>query len=117
MPKIYSLPRKRQLPLGHNLQIGLSALSGGHPNDEYDEDDWPENGCRAEPTDPRSTVNHDPSLRFDGDCGFCAAAVHLARTRVAPQVRFVPWQIADLDALGVTCRVQRLCALAADCPA
>ncbi|MFJ3831765.1 thiol-disulfide oxidoreductase DCC family protein [Streptomyces sp. NPDC090046] len=47
-------------------------------------------------------MNHDPILLFDGDCGFCAAAVRLARTRVAPQVRFVPWQIADLDTLGVT---------------
>ncbi|WP_405788354.1 DUF393 domain-containing protein [Streptomyces sp. NBC_00029] len=47
-------------------------------------------------------MNHHPILLFDGDCGFCAASVHLARTRVAPHVRFAPWQIADLDTLGVT---------------
>ncbi|MDF6020631.1 DUF393 domain-containing protein [Streptomyces sp. JH34] len=47
-------------------------------------------------------MSQEPALLFDGDCGFCTAAVHLARTRVAPHVRFVPWQLADLDSLGVT---------------
>lgn len=47
-------------------------------------------------------MNQEPILLFDGDCGFCAAAVRLTRTRVAPHVRFVPWQMADLPALGVT---------------
>ncbi|MFK0238414.1 thiol-disulfide oxidoreductase DCC family protein [Streptomyces vinaceus] len=47
-------------------------------------------------------MNHEPILLFDGDCGFCAAAVRLTRARVAPHVHFTPWQIADLPALGVT---------------
>jgi predicted DCC family thiol-disulfide oxidoreductase YuxK len=40
-------------------------------------------------------------LVFDGDCGFCTAAVHLAE-RLAPAVTTVPWQRADLESLGLT---------------
>jgi predicted DCC family thiol-disulfide oxidoreductase YuxK len=39
-------------------------------------------------------------LLFDGDCGFCTATANLA-ARIAPSAAVVPWQRADLDALGV----------------
>jgi len=40
------------------------------------------------------------TLLFDGDCGFCTTAAGLA-ARVAPDAVVVPYQRADLDALGV----------------
>ncbi|MFV0130900.1 thiol-disulfide oxidoreductase DCC family protein [Streptomyces sp. HMX112] len=43
-----------------------------------------------------------PVLLFDGDCGFCGTAVGLARRAVRPRAEIVPWQSADLAALGVT---------------
>lgn len=42
-----------------------------------------------------------PLLVYDGDCGFCTRSVELAlRMKVA--CRAVPWQQADLAALGLT---------------
>ncbi len=42
-----------------------------------------------------------PLLVYDGDCGFCTRSVEMAlRMKVACQA--VPWQQADLDALGLT---------------
>ena len=43
-----------------------------------------------------------PVLVFDGDCGFCTASVRFAERRVRPRCEVVPWQFADLRALGVT---------------
>jgi predicted DCC family thiol-disulfide oxidoreductase YuxK len=40
------------------------------------------------------------TLLFDGDCGFCTTAAGMA-ARIAPAVTVVPWQRADLVALGV----------------
>lgn len=45
-----------------------------------------------------------PVLVYDGDCAFCTSAVHFAERRVRPRCDAVPWQFADLDALGVTQR-------------
>jgi len=42
-----------------------------------------------------------PVLLFDGDCGFCTTSANLAR-RIVPEVDVVPYQHADLLALGVT---------------
>jgi predicted DCC family thiol-disulfide oxidoreductase YuxK len=42
----------------------------------------------------------DGILIFDGDCGFCATCVRLARWLPADPT-FVTWQDADLAALGV----------------
>jgi predicted DCC family thiol-disulfide oxidoreductase YuxK len=42
-----------------------------------------------------------PVLVFDGDCAFCTACAR-AIERIAPGVDVVAWQLADLDALGIT---------------
>jgi predicted DCC family thiol-disulfide oxidoreductase YuxK len=41
------------------------------------------------------------TLLFDGDCGFCTSAATLAM-RIAPAVRVVPYQRADLAAFALT---------------
>lgn len=43
-----------------------------------------------------------PVLVFDGDCGFCTWSVYQIRRFVRPHAEIVPWQLTDLDALGVT---------------
>ncbi|MFD8207009.1 thiol-disulfide oxidoreductase DCC family protein [Streptomyces sp. NPDC059695] len=43
-----------------------------------------------------------PVLVYDGDCGFCTTSANFAERRVRPGCDIVPWQFADLDALGVT---------------
>ncbi|MFD7710583.1 thiol-disulfide oxidoreductase DCC family protein [Streptomyces sp. NPDC059786] len=42
-----------------------------------------------------------PVLLFDGDCGFCTSAVDVLQRVVRPRCTAVPWQRADLAALGV----------------
>lgn len=42
------------------------------------------------------------TLVFDGDCGFCTSAVRLLPRLRLRADRVVPWQLADLDALGLT---------------
>jgi len=39
---------------------------------------------------------------FDGDCAFCTSAVNVARRWITPHAEMVPWQHADLPALGLT---------------
>ena len=41
-------------------------------------------------------------LLFDGDCAFCTSAVAWMRRRFEPAAESLPWQEADLAALGVT---------------
>ncbi|WP_393059083.1 thiol-disulfide oxidoreductase DCC family protein [Streptomyces sp. LN549] len=43
-----------------------------------------------------------PTLLFDGDCGFCGRTIEIAKRTIKPRVQFIPWQYADLAALGVT---------------
>jgi predicted DCC family thiol-disulfide oxidoreductase YuxK len=43
-----------------------------------------------------------PTLVFDGDCGFCTASVRWAQRWCRPAVEFVPWQLLDLEANGLT---------------
>ncbi|MFE5795146.1 thiol-disulfide oxidoreductase DCC family protein [Streptomyces sp. NPDC056503] len=43
-----------------------------------------------------------PVLVYDGDCGFCTTSANFAERRVRPRCDIVPWQFADLGALGVT---------------
>jgi predicted DCC family thiol-disulfide oxidoreductase YuxK len=42
------------------------------------------------------------TLLYDGDCGFCSACARLIERRIPTRASIVPWQRADLDALGVT---------------
>lgn len=42
-----------------------------------------------------------PSLVFDGDCAFCTSCVR-ALERIGPRAAIVPWQRADLPALGLS---------------
>ena len=42
-----------------------------------------------------------PVLVFDGDCAFCTSSAHLLK-RIGPEAEIVPWQLADLDELGIT---------------
>ena len=39
---------------------------------------------------------------YDGDCAFCTSCAHVIERRVPTRAEVVPWQHADLDALGVT---------------
>lgn len=41
-----------------------------------------------------------PTLVYDGDCGFCTSAAR-ALARIGPAAAVVPWQHADLAALGI----------------
>jgi predicted DCC family thiol-disulfide oxidoreductase YuxK len=43
-----------------------------------------------------------PVLIYDGDCGFCQAAVRFARRRIDPALRAQAFQRTDLGALGLT---------------
>lgn len=49
-----------------------------------------------------SHLRERPTLVYDGDCGFCTATVNALRARVDPDAVIVPYQYADLAALGVT---------------
>jgi predicted DCC family thiol-disulfide oxidoreductase YuxK len=40
-------------------------------------------------------------LVFDGDCGFCTMTVGILGRLVKPRCEAVPWQRADLGALGI----------------
>lgn len=42
-----------------------------------------------------------PVLLYDGDCGFCTSCAHFLE-RIGPDADIVPWQFADLGALGIT---------------
>jgi predicted DCC family thiol-disulfide oxidoreductase YuxK len=43
-----------------------------------------------------------PLLVYDADCGFCTRMADLAVTRMKVACRAIPWQQADLAALGLT---------------
>lgn len=42
-----------------------------------------------------------PLLLYDGDCAFCGSCARLLE-RIAPGARIVPWQVTDLEPLGVS---------------
>jgi predicted DCC family thiol-disulfide oxidoreductase YuxK len=42
------------------------------------------------------------TLVYDGACGFCSTVARAARKRMPGDVRVVPYQEADLEALGLT---------------
>lgn len=43
-----------------------------------------------------------PTFVFDGDCAFCTMCAEFIGRRVPTPARVLPWQFADLDALGLT---------------
>ncbi|MDX6624865.1 MAG: hypothetical protein QOE75_2797 [Solirubrobacterales bacterium] len=42
-----------------------------------------------------------PLLLFDGDCAFCRSCARLL-ARIGPGARVVPWQLTDLEPLGIS---------------
>jgi predicted DCC family thiol-disulfide oxidoreductase YuxK len=47
-------------------------------------------------------MRDEPILIYDGDCGFCRAAVRFARMRIKADLWSTAFQVADLESLGVT---------------
>jgi predicted DCC family thiol-disulfide oxidoreductase YuxK len=43
-----------------------------------------------------------PTFVYDGDCAFCTRCAEFIERRVPTTARVVPWQFADLLALGLT---------------
>ena len=43
-----------------------------------------------------------PTFVYDGDCSFCTSCAEFIERRIPTRARVVPWQFADLDALGLT---------------
>jgi predicted DCC family thiol-disulfide oxidoreductase YuxK len=43
-----------------------------------------------------------PTFVYDGDCAFCTTCAEFVDRRVPTLARVVPWQFADLGALGLT---------------
>lgn len=43
-----------------------------------------------------------PVLVYDGDCAFCSSSVRLLERLMRRRPEVIPWQRADLDALGLT---------------
>ncbi|GAA0550705.1 hypothetical protein GCM10010172_36080 [Paractinoplanes ferrugineus] len=41
---------------------------------------------------------------YDGDCAFCTTCADFIERRIPTHARVLPWQFADLDALGLTQR-------------
>jgi predicted DCC family thiol-disulfide oxidoreductase YuxK len=43
-----------------------------------------------------------PTFVYDGDCAFCTSCARFVERWIPTPARVVPWQFADLDALGLT---------------
>jgi predicted DCC family thiol-disulfide oxidoreductase YuxK len=43
-----------------------------------------------------------PTFVFDGDCAFCSTCARFVERRIPTPAQVVPWQFADLAALGLT---------------
>jgi predicted DCC family thiol-disulfide oxidoreductase YuxK len=43
-----------------------------------------------------------PTFVYDGDCSFCSTCAGFIERRVPTRARVIPWQFADLGALGLT---------------
>lgn len=51
---------------------------------------------------PVPTGKTAPTFVYDGDCAFCTSCANFIGRRIPTGARVVPWQFADLDALGLT---------------
>jgi predicted DCC family thiol-disulfide oxidoreductase YuxK len=52
-----------------------------------------------------ATLDQAPSrtvLLYDGDCAFCTSCARFVERRMATSANLIAWQLADLEALGVT---------------
>lgn len=45
--------------------------------------------------------SYRPLLLYDGDCAFCTSCARLLE-RIGPRARIVPWQLTDLERLGIS---------------
>jgi predicted DCC family thiol-disulfide oxidoreductase YuxK len=52
-------------------------------------------------SDVTGNAQRRPVLVFDGDCAFCTSSAHQLE-RISPEAEIVPWQLTDLDELGIT---------------
>jgi predicted DCC family thiol-disulfide oxidoreductase YuxK len=43
-----------------------------------------------------------PVLVYDGDCAFCSSCARFVERRIPTHASTIPWQFADLGALGLT---------------
>jgi predicted DCC family thiol-disulfide oxidoreductase YuxK len=43
-----------------------------------------------------------PTFVYDGDCAFCTSCARFIERRIPTTAQVVPWQFADLPALGLT---------------
>jgi len=43
-----------------------------------------------------------PTFLYDGDCSFCTSCARFIERRIPTRAAVVPWQFADLPALGLT---------------
>ncbi|RAK33059.1 putative DCC family thiol-disulfide oxidoreductase YuxK [Actinoplanes lutulentus] len=54
----------------------------------------------------RSTATENrtvtPTFVFDGDCSFCTLCADFIERRIPTHAKVIPWQFADLKALGLT---------------
>jgi predicted DCC family thiol-disulfide oxidoreductase YuxK len=51
---------------------------------------------------PPTAAVDSPVFLYDGDCAFCTTCAQFVERRIPTGAQVVPWQFADLDALGVT---------------
>lgn len=47
-------------------------------------------------------MSHAHTFLYDGDCAFCTKSARFLEKHVRTTAKVVPWQWADLDALGVS---------------
>ena len=43
-----------------------------------------------------------PTFVYDGDCSFCTSCAQFIERRIPTRATVIPWQFADLPALGLT---------------